>query len=152
MNETQHSRPLWIGFLASVLFAPTLFAGLVAMSEYNIMIPPILVFLVGILISGSATLLGAVPLVLLLRKRGKLNAVYVCALGGLVGAIAYGVYSFNDSYYPQMNDKSLALWSAQQAALRALLPGCFLGLLSAIALCIGAGITIRPSGRRSGAA
>ena len=152
MKQPQHSRPLWIGLVACTLFAPMLLAGLMAMSSYSIMIPPIGILLVGVLISGAATILIALPLVLWLRKRGKLNAVYLCTLSVLVGALLFAAFNFNQSYFPQMHDKSLALWEAEQATLKSLLPGGILGLLSAVALCIGAGITVRPSRSHIGAA
>ena len=152
MQQSQHSRPLWIGLLACALLAPALLAGLEAMSADSIMIPPPLVFLVGVLISGTATALVALPLVLWLRKRGKLNAVYLCVGGVLIGAISFAAFTFNQSYFPQMNDRSWALRVAAQAALNALVPGSILGLVSAAALCVGAGITMRPGVRLTGAA
>lgn len=48
-----------------------------------------------------------------------------------------------------MNDKAFALWVAQQAALKSLMPGALYGFVSAAAFCVGSGITVRPSGRRT---
>jgi uncharacterized membrane protein len=118
-----------------------LFAGLMAMTSYSIMIPPIAILLVGVLISGVVTVLVALPLVLWLRKRGRLNAIYLCATSVFLGALSFAAFDFYQSYFPQMNDKSFALWVAVRAALKALMLGSIMGLLSAMALCVGAGIS-----------
>ncbi|QRN54981.1 hypothetical protein [Dyella caseinilytica] len=150
MKRSQHSRPLWIGLVACILFAPMLLAGLMVMSPYSIMIPPIGILLVGVLISGATTVLIALPLVLWLRKRGKLSAVNVCAMSILIGALLFAAFNFNQNYFPHMKDKSLALWIAERAALKSIVPGGILGLLSAAALCVGAGITVLPNGNHTG--
>lgn len=152
MDRTKHSRPLWLGVVASSLAVPALMAGFMAFSSESIMIPPIAVFLVGILITTPASCLVALPLALWLRRVGRLNAVYLCLLGTVIGAFALGLYTLQSAYYPQMNDKAFAFWVAKQAALKALAPGAIYGFLSAVAMCVGAGITIRPIGRRTGAA
>jgi hypothetical protein len=121
-------------------------------SSESIMMLPIDVFLVGVLITAPIACLVALPLALWLRRMGNLNAVYLCLLGTVVGALALGLYTLHDTYYPQMNDKAFALRIAEQAALKALASGAVDGFLSAVALCIGAGITVRPGGRRTGAA
>ena len=151
-SMSQHSRPLVVGALASSFAVPVLMALLMAFSSMSIMTPPILVFFVGVLITAPTTCLVAVPLALLFRRFGKLNAIYMCLLGTLLGALALGLYTLDSTYYPQMTDKALALWIARQAALKSLTPGAVYGFVSAAAFCVGAGITIRPSGRRTGAA
>ena len=148
---SQHSRPLVVGALASSFAVPTLMALLMAFSTMSVMAPPILVFFVGVLITVPTTCVVAVPLALLFRRFGRLNAIYMCLLGAVLGALALGIYTLDSSYYPQMNDKVFALWVARQAALKSLMPGAVYGFVSALAFCIGAGITIRPSGRRTGA-
>jgi hypothetical protein len=125
---------------------------LMAFSSMSIMMPPILVFFVGVLITAPTTCLVAVPLALWFRRFGRLNAVYMCLLGTVLGASALGLYTLDSSNYPQINDKAFALWVAQQAALKSIVPGAMYGFLSAAAFCLGAGIAIRPSGRRPGAA
>ena len=148
MDASQHSRPLWIGLLASTFFVPVAMTVLQSFSSSRLMIPPVLIFIVGSLIAGAATFLFALPFALLLRKRGALNALTLCLSGAIVGALAYSAYAFNSNYYPEMNDKALALWAARQSAFRAIIPGAVFGLLSAVAFCIGAGITIRSSRHR----
>ena len=149
---SQHSRPLAIGALASIFAMPTLMALLTMFSTMSIMIPPELVFLVGVLIAAPTTCLVAVPLALLFRHLGWLNAVSMCLLGTMLGALALGLYTLDSSYYPQMNDKAFALWVARQAALKSLVPGAMYGFISAAAFCVGAGVTVRPRRRRAGAA
>ena len=148
MDKSQHSRPIWLGQFASATFVPALMALLTSLSAESIMVPPVLVLIMGILIAGPVALLVELPLVLWLRKIGRLNAFYLCLAGALVGAVALGLYSLQANYWPQMNDKALARWIAQQAALKALVPGSVYGLLSAAAFSLGAGLTIRPSRRR----
>jgi hypothetical protein len=114
------------------------------------MIPPIAVFLVGVLITAPTSCFVALPLALWLRHVGKLNAILLCLFGTVAGALALGLYTLQDTYYPQMHDKAFALRVAEQAALKALATGAVYGLLSAAALCVGAGIAIRPSVRRTG--
>jgi hypothetical protein len=120
-------------------------AALQSFSSSRLMVPPLLIFIVGSIIAGATTLLFALPLTLWLRKRGRLSALLLCSLGAIMGAAVYAGYAFDSSYYPQMNDRDFALWAARQAALRAALPGAVFGFLSSVALCVGAGITIRSS-------
>ena len=145
MERSQHSRPLWVGLLASTLFVPTIMATLQSLSSTRLMVPPILIFIFGTIIAGSATLLIALPLSLWLRKRGHLNAIVLCSLGIVIGAAINSGHAFDSSYCPQMNDKALAMWIARQAAIQAILPGAIFGLISAAIFCLGAGITIRSS-------
>ncbi|WP_407910652.1 hypothetical protein, partial [Lysobacter claricitrinus] len=111
------------------------------------MAPPILVLIMGVVIAAPVSFLVALPFAALLRRYGRLNALYLCIAGAAVGAIVFGFYSFQSNYFTGMNDKSFALWVARQSAIKALLPGGIYGLLSALAFSIGAGITIRPSRR-----
>jgi len=121
---------------------------LMAFSSQRVMVPPLLVLLMGLFISTPVALFIELPLALWLRSRGKLNPIYLCVAGAFVGAFALGLYSLHSNYWPQMNDQALARWIAQQAALKALLPGGIYGLLSAIAFSVGAGLTIRSSRTR----
>jgi hypothetical protein len=148
MESSQHSRPLWVGLVACTFFVPSLMAILQMFTVESVVIGPVLVFIVGSVISGLATALAAVPLVLVLRHVGWLNAILLCVIGTAVGAVALGWFAFSDSQYPQMNDQSLARWIARQAAFKAMVPGAIYGFLSAVALCVGAGITIRSSRSR----
>jgi len=141
LETAQHSRPLLAGLIACTFFVPSLMAILQAFSAESTVLGPLLVFVVGLLISGLVTAIAATPIVLLLRHVGWLNAIVLCALGAAIGAAAMGLFAFSNNQYPQMHDQSLAHWIARQAAIRAKAPGAIYGLLSAVALCIGAGIT-----------
>ena len=148
METPQHSRPLWVGLVACTFFVPSLMAILQVFSVESVIIGPVLVLIVGSVISGLATVFAATPVVLLLRHKGWLNAIVLCILGAAVGAVALGWFAFSDNQYPQMNDQSLAKWIARQAVFKAMVPGAIYGFLSAVALCVGAGITIRSSRSR----
>jgi hypothetical protein len=148
MDRPQHSRPLWIGLIASIVLVPALMALLMVFSSQRVMTPPLLVLLIGLFISAPVAVLVELPLALWLRSRGRLNAISLCLAGTFVGALVLGLYSLHSNYWPQMNDQALARWIAQQAALKALLPGGIYGLLSAAAFSAGAGLTIRSSRHR----
>ena len=148
MDTSQHSRPPLDRPVCVSQFVPMLMALLTAFSSERLMVPPLLVLIMGPLIAAPVTLLVELPLALWLRKIGHLNAPYLCLAGALVGALALGLYSLQANYWPQMNDKALARWIAQQAALKAMLPGGIYGLLSAVAFSVGASLTIRQSRRR----
>lgn len=147
MSISQHSRPLWLGFLACILFVPVVMGIVASFSAYSLMIPPLLVVAAGLSISIVTTLLCAVPLVLWLRRRCKLNAILLCTFGAIGGALAMAIFIFYNTFFPEIRDRSFAIWSAARGAVRSMPIGACYGLLSAAALCIGAGITIRPSGR-----
>ena len=148
MESAQHSRPLWIGLTACALLAPLTMSILQAFSVEGVIVGPILVFLVGSMISGAVTVFVAAPLVLVLRHIGALNSFLVIILGTLAGALALGLFAYSDSQYPMMRDQELARWITRQAVLKAMKLGAIYGFLSSAALCVGAGITIRSSRAR----
>lgn len=150
MRSAMHSRPLWVGLLAAMLCMPVVISALTALSAYSLMISPMLVLIVGIGISGMVTLGIALPLVLWLRRHGHLNAIVLCASGTVAGGLSMGLFTYYHSYYPQMSDRVFALQVAKNAALGSVPLGAVYGFVSAIALCVGAGITLRSSGRLRG--
>lgn len=95
---SQHSRPLVVGALASSFAVPALMALLMAFSTMSVMTPPILVFFVGVLLAAPTTCFVAVPLALLFRRLGRLNAIYMCLLGTVLGALALGLYTLDGAY------------------------------------------------------
>jgi hypothetical protein len=151
MPNTQYSRSLWVAILVAPLAAPvayTLWELVVALfmggaKDHDLLLVMASVLMVSfalvLLASYIAALIFALPLVLWLRARGILTTAYVCigsALAGLiVGAVFPAILGFGWR------------WVVQFSAY-----GVFLGLLSGICLCLVAGITTRPSGRRTGAA
>jgi hypothetical protein len=101
-----------------------------------------LIFL--LLVSVPVALLALVtlglPLVLWLRSKQLLTAFNTCAASMLTGALVFGIFS------------SLLALDHSLPSLQQLLSGADLGLASGATFCLAAGITIRPSGRRTGAA
>ena len=151
MPNTQHPRSLWVAILVAPLAAPvayTLWELVVALfmggaKDHDLLLVMASVLMVSFalvtLASYIAALLFALPLVLWLRSRGALTTLYVCvgsAVAGLITGAAFpAILGFGRR------------WVFQFSAY-----GVFLGLLSGVSLCFVAGITTRPSGRRTGAA
>ena len=151
MPNTQHSRSLWVAILVAPLAAPvvyTLWQLVVALSmggakdnDLWLVMAPVLMMSFGLVLLASyiAALIFALPLVLWLRARGTLTTayVYICsAVAGLITGAAFpAILGFASRWVVQFS-----------------VYGVFLGLLSGVCLCLVAGITIRPSGRRTGAA
>ena len=133
---------------ACALFVPLTMSVLQAFSAESVIVGPILIFLVGSMFSGVVTVVVAAPLVLVLRHIGALNSFLVIILGTIAGALALGIFAYSDSQYPMMRDQELARWITRQAVLKAMKVGALCGFLSATALCVGAGITIRSSRAR----
>jgi hypothetical protein len=75
------------------------------------------------------------PLVLWLRHRRWLNAVSVCAGATVIGAIVFAALAWGMT------------WDHPLPSLEKFVTGAEIGLASGVAFSIGAGITIRPSGR-----
>lgn len=109
------------------------------------MIPDLVIIIVALPISLITTLCLALPYTLWLRRRNNLNAIRLCITGALAGATVFAAYSFYSVYYPEMIDQKFMLETALKSAQAGTLPGAILGFLSAVALCVGAGITIRSS-------
>jgi hypothetical protein len=81
MEIAQHSRPLWIGILASIMFVPLLMALLMMFSAERIMIPPLLVLIMGLVIATPVAVFVEFPFVLLLRSLCKTKGKSVwCAI------------------------------------------------------------------------
>lgn len=97
MDRSQHTRPLWIGLIASIVFVPALMALLMLFSSQRVMIPPLLVLLMGLFISTPVAVLVELPLALWLRSRGRLSAINLCLAGALVGAVVLGLYSLHSN-------------------------------------------------------
>ena len=147
MDTPQHSRPLWIGLLACALTPTFLLVVELMGSSARVMIPVEVVLVVSLPASLLATYVVAWPYALWLRRRGKLSSLRLCAAGILAGAAVLAAFNFYMNWYPQMQDHSLAISIALQSARKGATGGAVLGLLSSIALVVGAGIPFRRSGR-----
>jgi len=147
MTNDQHARPLWIGMIACALFPTLVIEVLFQFSaEKNMMmVPDLLVVIIALPVSLFAVVSVALPYTLWLRRLGKLNAIRLCIAGALVGAAALAVLNFYTNYYPEMNDQKFMIQTALKSALASTVPGAIIGFLSSVALCVGAGITIRSS-------
>jgi hypothetical protein len=151
MPNTQHSRSLWVAILVAPLVAPVaytlwelvvaLFMGGAKDHDLLLVMASVLMmsFALVLLASYIAALIFLLPLVLWLRTRGTLTTAHVCvgsALAGLITGAAFpAILGFGWRWVLQFS-----------------VYGVFLSLLSGICLCFVAGITTRPSGRRTGAA
>jgi hypothetical protein len=145
---SQHSRPLIVGALASIFAVPAIMGLLMAFLLMDFMAVPLLVFLMGV-ITTPTTCLVVVPLALLFRHYGRLNAIYMCLMGTVLGALVLCLCTLDSSDYPKMSHMNFAFWFGQQSALRSLIAGAMYGFVSAAAFCVGAGITVRPNRRRN---
>ena len=141
----QHSRPLWIGILACIAL-PALLIGIPSyFSADRVMVPPELVVMVALVGALFATLCVALPYVLWLRGKRKLSALRICFAGTAAGTVILGAFNFYMSYFPEMEDRGFALAIAFRVAMKASAAGAIVGLFSAAALCVGAGIPFRAS-------
>lgn len=147
MASSQHKRSLWIGLLACAL-TPTIFlVSTLLMSADRYVVPVLAVLIVSLPLSLLATYCVAFPYVLWLRHRRWLSALNVCIAGAVVGALIFGAFDFYMNWFPQMNDHSFAFDIAMDSARKGLFSGALIGLLSSVALCVGAGIRLRAIGR-----
>ena len=142
----QHHRPLWLGVLAAT-FTPALclFAlWLTPLWSDASTMDAIHTFIFFLLVSVPVALLAlatlGLPLVLWLRSHHSLTVLSTCFSSTLIGVLVFAAFACAvalDHSFPSPQE---------------LLSGACLGLASGAAFCLGAGITVRPSGRRTGAA
>ncbi|HEV8694654.1 MAG TPA: hypothetical protein VGQ93_10825 [Lysobacter sp.] len=147
--SSQHRRPLWVGLVLSAL-VPVLLpvVPLLVSSVFNPgwLFIAVVVAIKGLVVSVSSTVVFALPLVLLLRRLGRLNGFWVCTGAVLIGAVAMSYVLFSLSYYPQLSDNSAAF----QKGINGLIVGAGFGLVSGLALSWGSGIpfVVRKKGQR----
>ena len=149
MNTNKHSRPLWAGFVASILSVPVLVTVFAIIFSRDIWIP-LIMLIVGVMITSLVTLFGTIPMVLWLRKRGQLNSLPLFVLGTVLGAISMGLTAFNLNYSPIIakNQSHFERIIFDHVLPSSLIGGVF-GLISMVAFCIGAGLSITPIRPRS---
>ena len=141
----QHSRPLWVGILACTALPVVLFAAQAYFSPYQFMIPSELVAMSALVGALFSSLCIALPYILWLRRKRLLNALRVCLAGAVGGAVVLGAFAFYMAYFPEMQDRGFALATATRSAASVALSGALVGVLSGVALCVGAGIPFRPT-------
>jgi hypothetical protein len=123
--ENAHSRPLWVGLVACATIVPvTMFLMFLAIGGGDRLESLASMVLVALAITTAATVAVGLPLVLLLRRAGVLVAPVVLLAGAFAGAAA-----------------TLVLTRGVVTAVA--LAGAQSGLISAVALCVGAGIPWR---------
>ena len=133
--NTQHNRPLWIGFAFCVL-TPVLIFGVTAFYISPRVIVPVEQFII-VSLSGSliASLGIILPYVLWLRGKKRLNAFRVCTAGAIAGGVVLGALTLAGAYSPLLISKVI------QAATKSAIIGAIIGLLATLLLCFGAGIS-----------
>ena len=143
----QHRRPIWFAALATALSVPFVLAllstvairlggGSVRFGEWGSITGLVAVILP---LTYLAMLVFSLPYILWLRSRQNLTCLHVCAGTIISSVIAVPAYSLLVSPHIQAGWVSTLL-------------SALLGVLSGLVFCIAAGITIRSSGRRTGAA
>lgn len=149
LSAPQHRRPLWVGLTLSAItpvLLPVVCLLIASFFEPGALLIALAVGMIGLIISVGATVIFALPFVLVLRRHGCLSGILICALAALAGAVAYGCAVINLNWYSQLPDNSEAL----RKGIAAMLPGAVFGLLSGLAMSWGSGIPFFPKARRPG--
>ena len=146
-SMNQHSRPIWFAVLVTPWAVPL---ALVSWAVLSLLFtegtnglrdwPVLSAFFVFCLpVTYATMLIFGLPCVMWLRSRGKLTGPLVCIGATLASAVVV------PAYFWLVDPQIAPIWSG-------ILLLAALGLFSGMVFCIAAGITIRPSGRRTGAA
>ena len=138
-----HTRPLGRGVLYCVV-APVLVVviplTIVSFFKPEAFLIAFFVALVGLVVSTVATLAFALPVVLLLRRRRRLWAGYVCMATLLIGAVAMACLVVEANWISMWADNSAAI---RKGLLNGAPIGAGFGLIAGLAMCFGAGIPFR---------
>jgi hypothetical protein len=135
----QHRRPLWLAALAAWPAVPLGYALFFAFIELtsgdpgrtaNILPIVTIVLTLGLPISGVATFLVGLPVVLLMRSRGWLTAIRACLVASVIGATAWILFM-------------KAMDSAMSLSSPLLLLGAAFGAVSGLVFCLVADIRWR---------
>jgi len=140
----QHRRPLSIGVGASATCCTLLVLVTALCAGHNFIslwVIAVIAFAAGGLVSAAV----GVPAAIWLRKREKLAFLPLCVAGALAGGILLGAINGWSNYWPQMLDQTHAITLALKSAGRTAVAGALIGLLSAVAFCLGAGVQLRRS-------
>ena len=103
MTSRQHTRPLWLGFLAASLMpAACILVYTAAQGQWRPLVPMVLLkgyafmSIYSIPVSAIVILVAALPMVLLLKRMGRLCVFSASIVATLVGTIAWGVSDLAD--------------------------------------------------------
>ena len=144
---SQHTRPIWFAALVAPWAVPLAFVlwatlailfteGVAGFKDWPVLFG---FFVFGLPPAYAAMLIFGLPYVLWLRARGSLTFPLVCVGAMLASVISVPALAWLTGPHVPPS------WSS-------ILLSVSLGLLSGVVFCIAAGITFRPSGRRTGAA
>lgn len=132
--NTQHIRPLWIGFVLCVLTPVLVFGVTFTFISPRVIIPfeqSMIVSLVGSLIVSLGIVL---PYVLWLRRKNRLNAFRVSLAGAIAGGVVLGAFAFEAAYSAHL------IFPEIQVLIKSTIVGAIIGLLAALVLCFGSAI------------
>ena len=142
MDDSQHTRPLWLGFLAASL-TPAACVVVYALVLENFSVAVIDLIKVYLLMSVFAfpvslvtLLVIALPIVLWLKRTRRLSVITVCTGAILAGSLSWALVTW------------LSVWNNPVPGFKELAIGALIGLVSGIAFSMAAGLTIRSSRAR----
>lgn len=138
----QNRRPLIIGVVASATCCSLLVLMTVLGAGHNF----IGLWVIAVIAFAAAGLVSAVvgvPVAIWLRKQEKLSLLPLCIAGALAGAVLLGSINGWSNYWPQILDQTHAITMALKSAGRAAVSGALIGVVSAVAFCLGAGVPFR---------
>ena len=139
MDSPQHTRPLWLGFLAALLTpAACVVAYAVVLQGFSTSLPDlarayVLFSIFSIPVSAITVLAIALPIVLWLKRTNRLCMATVC-----LGAMLSGSLSWAFVFW-------FAAWNNPAPGVKEFATGAALGLASGVVFSLAAGLTIRSS-------
>ena len=152
MEMRQHRRRLWIGLASCAITPPMVYLALLKLTllRFPFLMAPVqaymvmaLIFLVVLILSSAATFSIGLLAVIWLKKVFRLNAIYICVIGALTGALlglllnwAAGLHPTAPPHLPLPNVMNRSL-------LGAIVMPAWVGLTATVVLCLVSGIPIR---------
>jgi hypothetical protein len=142
MKDSQHARPLWLGFLAASLTpAACVVVYAVILEDFSVAITDLikiylLMSIFAFPVSAITLLIIALPLVLWLKRTKRLSAITISAGAILAGSLSLALVTW------------ASVWNNPVPGPKEFAIGALLGLVSGIVFSIAAGLTIRSSRHR----
>jgi len=139
MKDPQHTRPLWLGFLAALLTpAACVVAYAVVLEDFSLSFTDLakayaLFSIFAIPVSAITLLVVALPFVLLLKRTNRLSAITVCLGAIIAGSLSWALVAW------------FAVWNNPAPGAKEFAIGAALGLASGVVFSLAAGLTIRSS-------